>query len=128
MVLWHYDGTLRSEEEDLMYIGGEKNIVFMDSDVTLDNFQSRKGRISGSRPLPMKIINFLKCGDMSICALLARAQEGLTSMLYLHDIYNVHRISIYVIESLGQTSSSLHVEDRRIPNLSEGYTHYGGMI
>lgn len=36
MLLCHCDRTLSSEEEDFVYIGGERMIVLLDSEVTFD--------------------------------------------------------------------------------------------
>lgn len=38
MAVCYYDGILRSEEEDAIYIGDERRIVLVDGDVTFDRF------------------------------------------------------------------------------------------
>lgn len=39
MVLCHYDGVLRSGEEYLVYIGGERRVVLTNGDVAFEHFE-----------------------------------------------------------------------------------------
>lgn len=66
---------------------------------------------------------------MSICANLA-AKEDLIVLLYLHDIYNIDRISVYVIKSSSQTSSPLFVETQKgcVPNMNKSILTMKAMI
>lgn len=50
-------------------------------------------------------------------------------MLCIHGLYNIDRISIYVIKSHGQTLVPLRVETykRCVPNLNEEYTGHKGV-
>lgn len=59
---------------------------------------------------------------MSICVNVP-IQASLTDTLYLHDLYNIYRISIYVIKFFGQTTRHHFVEtqDRCALNLNEEY-------
>lgn len=49
-------------------------------------------------------------------------------MLYLHDIYNVGRISIYVIKTYGETLSPPIVEtqDHCVPDMNDEYIDHKG--
>lgn len=56
MILCNYDGVLRGDEEDHLYIGGERRVVLLDDDnVTYDFFKSQIRCIcrSGSSPIKM---------------------------------------------------------------------------
>lgn len=41
VVLCHCDGILKSEEEDHIYIGGERRVFLIDGDVPFDIFESQ---------------------------------------------------------------------------------------
>lgn len=68
MVLCHYDGILKSEEEGSVYIGGERRVVLIDNDATFEHFESKKRLMVGCGSSPIKVIYLLKCEAMSICA------------------------------------------------------------
>lgn len=38
IVVFHYDGILRSEEKEAVYFRGERRVVVIDVDVTFDRF------------------------------------------------------------------------------------------
>lgn len=62
-----------------------------------------------------EIIYFLKYETMSIC-LHVPAQDDLTSMLYLQDLYNVDMSSIYVVKDL------VRRQETCVSSLNEAYT------
>lgn len=39
VVVCHYVGILRSDEDDAIYIGGERRVLIVDDEVTLDRFE-----------------------------------------------------------------------------------------
>lgn len=41
VLLCHYNGILRSEEEDPVYIRGEKRVLLIEGDVSFDLFESQ---------------------------------------------------------------------------------------
>lgn len=41
-MLCQYDGILRNEEEDRMYVESERKVVLVDRDVMFDMFESQK--------------------------------------------------------------------------------------
>lgn len=59
---------LTSKEEDRVYIGCEKKVFLVDGDISFDLFGSQIRHISGNGSSPIKIIYFLLCEVMSICA------------------------------------------------------------
>lgn len=66
MVLCHYEGILRSKEEDPVYVRGERKVVLIDKGVTFDQFESQIKRVNGCR-FSTKIIYSFKCEAMSFC-------------------------------------------------------------
>lgn len=127
IVLCHYNGILRSEEEDPVYIGGEKRVLLVDGDVPFDLFESQIRRASSSGFSPIKIIYFLKCEANLDCAQVL-LQEDLTVMSYLYNLYKVGRTCIYVDKGPYQTLSPSRVEakERYLPNLNDIYASQCG--
>lgn len=56
LVLCHYDGTLRREEKDLVFVEGDRRVVLIDKDVMSDEFECQIRRVSGCKTAPVKII------------------------------------------------------------------------
>lgn len=77
-MLCHYNGILKSEKEDLVYIGGERRVVLINRNVTFDQFESHIRRINGCGPSFINVIYSLKCVAMSIFAHVL-AEEDLTA-------------------------------------------------
>lgn len=68
MVLCQYDGILKNEEEDRMYVEGERKVVLVDRDVMFDMFESQIKRVSGCGSVHIKINYSFKCEAMYVCA------------------------------------------------------------
>lgn len=127
LVFCHYEGIFRSVEEDLVYIKGERRVVLIDKNITLDKFDHIR-HVSGCESSSIKIIYFFKCKATSVCTHLP-VQKDLTVMLYLHDIC-IGKISICVSKIPSQTSSPLVVETKEncVPNMNEEYMTMKAMI
>lgn len=91
MVLCHYGGIL--EEEDPLYIRGEKRVFLVGSDVSFNIFESQKRRTSGSGSPLERSFYFLKCEAMSILCTRVFI-ERFNCHVYLYDLYKVSRICI----------------------------------
>lgn len=102
MAVCHYDGILRSREEDVVYIEGERIVVLVDSNFKFDHFKSQLRSLSGSGSTIIKTVHSLKYEAKSVCTQVP-IQEDLNAMSYLHDLYNVNRIPVYAVKTLGES-------------------------
>lgn len=126
-MLCHYGGVLRNEEEDPVFIGGEKRVLLLDKDVPFHRFEEQVRLASGMGSAPMRLFYSTKCEAMSICARIL-SQQDLTAMLYLYDLYKLDKICIYVEEESHQTRSLCNVEVKEtcLPNLNVEYASKTG--
>lgn len=56
VVLCHYGGVLKNEEEDLVFIGGEKRFLLLDVNVPFHLFESLIRHASGIGSASVKLI------------------------------------------------------------------------
>lgn len=86
------------------------------------SFESQIRRASECETSPIKIMYLFKYEAMSVW-IDVLAQEDLSAILYLHNIYNVGRISIYVIKTHSETLSPAIVEtqDHYVSNMNERF-------
>lgn len=68
VVLCHYGEVFRNEKEDLVFIGGEKRVLLLDTNVPFHLFEIQIKHASGIGYGPMKLIYSIKCEAMPICA------------------------------------------------------------
>lgn len=117
MVVFHYDGILRSVKEYAVYIWGERRVGLV-YDYIFDRFESQIKRISGSGPSSFKIVYSLKFEAISVCTKVC-AQEDLMSCMFSWS-------SVYVIKSLVKlrTPSPVETKERYVPNLNDAFSDH----
>lgn len=82
VILCHYGGVLRNEEEDPVFIGSEKRVLILDGTVLFYLLKSQIRHASDIRSVPMNLIYSIKCEVMSICASIL-SQEDLIVIIFM---------------------------------------------
>lgn len=96
-----------AQMDDHVYIGSDKR-VFLDGDKPIDGevtFDLSEDQIDVLVKVELPLLR--SCTLEMTCGFVLML---LLSMLYLHNLYNIDRISIYAIKVTGQTTSSVHVQ------------------
>lgn len=104
------------------HVGSLRKVMLIHRDVKFNEFESQIRRASECETSPIKIMYLFKYEAMSVW-IDVLAQEDLSAILYLHNIYNVGKISIYVIKTHSETLSPAIVEtqDHYASNMNERF-------